>query len=510
MSRKFSRRGFIGRAVAFPLIAAAGVEISKGRRSASAASHAAKSADPRLKIALNAYSFSKLLNDAAKGRGSGFSLLELVDFCAKQGFEGFDPTGYFFPGYPRCPTTGMSNKLKRRAADAGLGISGTGVRNNFTTSDKAVRAASVQHIKEWVEVAARLGVPVLRVFADTQMKAQTWESVSGGATREQVEKWIADNLRECAEHGQKYGVKIGVQNHGDFLKTSADHLSLVKRVDSPWCGPIVDTGYYKTDDPYKDMAAVAPYAVNWQIKESPVGAGSGVRTDLKKLLTLVRLSGYRGYLPIETLSAHSQDYDPFLVVPKFLAEVRQAMEATASIEPPPGAEKPSALGTPATTSPASTNASATDPRYSAGNGEPGYHVPGGTSADEKAGEQEQTQSTRQPVAGAIMKHGLRCATPLLALVIASFAFAAEDSHDDEAYRPHTPTLVYYVSGLNGQKDADMILAAVQKLPSVRKASVNLARSYVQVRFDSHVVSFHQVGQAIADAGAKAGKKFARA
>jgi hypothetical protein len=57
----------------------------------------------------------------------------------------------------------------------------------------------------------------------------------------------------------------------------------------------VDTGYYKSDDPYKDIAAMVPYAVNWQIKESPFGAGSAVRTELKKLLTLIRLGGYRGY-----------------------------------------------------------------------------------------------------------------------------------------------------------------------------------------------------------------------
>jgi hypothetical protein len=121
----------------------------------------------------------------------------------------------------------------------------------------------------------------------------------------------------------------------------------------------VDTGYYKSDDPYQDMAAVAPLAVNWQVKESPVGAGSGVRTDLKKLLTLIRLSGYRGYLPIETLSARGQDYDPFDVVPKFLAELRQAVAATASIEPSPGAEKPPAR--PVATNPVTTNPVTTVP-----------------------------------------------------------------------------------------------------------------------------------------------------
>src|SRR5437667_2862530 len=143
---------------------------------------------PALKVSLNAYSFSKLLNDQIKKRGPGVSLLDVLDFCAKQNFDGIDPTGYFFPSYPEVPKDEYVNNFKRRAFELGIGISGTGVRNNFTTSDKAVRAAAVQHIKEWVEVAARLGAPVLRVFADTQMRAMTWQDVAKGSTREQVQE----------------------------------------------------------------------------------------------------------------------------------------------------------------------------------------------------------------------------------------------------------------------------------------------------------------------------------
>src|SRR5437016_9009600 len=146
---------------------------------------------PVLKTSLNAYSFNKLLNDAIRGRGEGITLLQLADFAAKNKFDGFDPTGYFFPGYPVRPTDAYIDSLKKRAADLGLGISGTGVRNNFTTSDAEVRKQGVQHIKEWVEVAARMGAPVIRVFADTQMRAQTWETVSEGHTRAQVQEWIA-------------------------------------------------------------------------------------------------------------------------------------------------------------------------------------------------------------------------------------------------------------------------------------------------------------------------------
>ena len=333
-----SRRDFVRAATVLGAASLAG-RLSTGALRAAVAP-IPRAGGPRLKVALNAYSFSRLLNQNVKQPGSGMSLHDLVDFCARQNVDGLDVTGYFFSTYPKVPGDAEVNAVKRHAFDCGIDISGTGVRNNFTTADKAVRDASVQHIKEWCEVAARLGAPVLRVFADTQMKAQTWETISNGATREQVEEWIAGHIRDCAEHARKFGVIIGVQNHGDFLKTSDDHLSLIRRVDSEWCGAIVDTGYYKTDDPYADMARVAPYAVNWQIKESPFGAASDVRTDLKKLLTLVRMAGYRGYLPIETLSTSVKEYDPFQLVPKFLAELREALEATASIAPPAEPESP--------------------------------------------------------------------------------------------------------------------------------------------------------------------------
>jgi hypothetical protein len=192
-----------------------------------------------------------------------------------------------------------------------------------------VRKESVNHIKEWVEVAAKLGAPVIRVFADTQMRAQTWETISKGATRAQVQEWIANDLRECAEQGKKFGVHIGVQNHGDFLQTGQQQLDLIKAVGSPWCNPIVDTGYYKTPDPYVDVALVAPTSINWQIKQSVFGEESDIPTDLIRLLKIVRQSGYSGYLPIETLCARGKECDPFMEVPAFLKQLKDAIAKTA-------------------------------------------------------------------------------------------------------------------------------------------------------------------------------------
>jgi sugar phosphate isomerase/epimerase len=271
----------------------------------------------RLKTSLNAYSFNKTLNDRLKGRGKGISLMELLDYCAELNFDAIDPTGYFFPGYPKPPSEQYLNDFKRRAFVLGLDISGTGVRNNFASPDREKRAADVRHVKEWVEVAARMGAPVLRVFAGAQPPGHTWVEVAA---------WMIEDLKECVAHGKKHGVLIGIQNHGDMLMTAEETLKIVKGVDSEWFGVIVDTGYFLKGDPYKEIAVVAPYAVNWQVKQHIGGKGAKIKTDLKRIVRIAREAGYRGYLPIETLPVAGEEYDPRARVREALKELRAALD----------------------------------------------------------------------------------------------------------------------------------------------------------------------------------------
>jgi sugar phosphate isomerase/epimerase len=288
-------------------------------------------AGAHLRISLNAYSFLELLNANAKDSSTGVDLFQVCDFCAKHGFDAVDLTGYFFPGYPNAPDDSYIIKLKRYAFDRGLDISGTGVRNDFTTAEKSVRDEGVQRIKTWVEVAAKLGAPVVRAFADCQSPFKNWQEASRNASRAAVENWMADSLRECAEYGKKFGVVVAVQNHGDFINTGEEHLSLLRKVDHPWCAALVDTGKYLTADPYDDIAIMAPYAVNWQIKETVNSLPTGAPTDMNRLVTIVRQSGYRGYLPIETLAMKRKNYDPFVEVPKVLADLQRAIVETSEV-----------------------------------------------------------------------------------------------------------------------------------------------------------------------------------
>lgn len=318
-----NRRAFLRRAAVLPLAAAVAPPPGVGP----ASSQARRRGAGGLKTALNAYSFLEPLTVGAADPAKGTDLFRLCDFCAEHGFDGIDLTAYFFPGYPKAPPDDYVFALKRRAFDLGLGISGTGVRNDFTATDRAVRAEGVQRVKEWIEVAAKLGAPVIRVFADAQSPFKTWQEASRSAARAEVEGWIAEAVRECAVHGAKFGVIVGVQNHADFVATAAEHLSLLKRIDHPWCGVIVDTGKYVSPDPYADIALAAPRAVNWQVKETLTSRADGPRADLRRLVGIIRASGYRGYVPIETLAMGRKDYDPFVLAPRLHAELREAIAA---------------------------------------------------------------------------------------------------------------------------------------------------------------------------------------
>lgn len=262
----------------------------------------------RFKISLNAYSFNKQLVDKKT------DLEALIDFCAREGFDAIDMTGYYFPAYPEVPSDEYIYRLKNKAHRMGVAISGTGVRNEFGDPDPAKRAADVVLVKKWIEVAAKLGAPVIRIFtAKTQTAGFTWQ---------QQEAWIVDDIKSCVAHAEKFGVIVAVQNHNDFIKTADQAISIIQKVNSKWFGLVLDTGSFVTNEPYSEIEKTTQYAVNWQVKEKLNYKGNTTDMDLDKLCRIICRSSYRGYLPIETLSPG----DSFQIVPPFLKLVRSALE----------------------------------------------------------------------------------------------------------------------------------------------------------------------------------------
>jgi sugar phosphate isomerase/epimerase len=261
----------------------------------------------RLKISLNAFSFDKPL------RAGTMTLDDLLDFCAKTGFEGVDLTGYYFPGYPAPPSDEYIYHIKQKAFRLGIDLGCTGVKNDFTWADPKKRVEEKKLVKDWVVVAQKLGAPGVRIFAGTLSKENF--------PREERAKWIAQDVIECADFGKEHGVMLALQNHNDFLKTAANVDSMMKMIDHKWVGLMLDIGSYHSKDPYKDIEATAGYAITWQMKEKVFIEETQVDTDYTRIIEIVKRSGYIGYLPLETLG----DGDPYAKVEALYNKVRNCL-----------------------------------------------------------------------------------------------------------------------------------------------------------------------------------------
>jgi sugar phosphate isomerase/epimerase len=260
----------------------------------------------KLKLALNAYSFDKPL------KASTMTLDDVIHFCAQHRVDALDATGYYFPGYPAVPKDEYIYGLKLTAFVNGVQLSGTGVRNDFAVADANARKADVQMVKNWIEVASKLGAPVIRVFSGVKRPE--------GHSFDEALEWMIADFKECAAYGERHGVIVGLQQHNDFLKTADETIRVIEAVNSPWFGDILDVGSVQTNDAYAEIEKLVPYAVSWQVKENVGYQGKQEPIDLKRLRAIIEKGGYRGVLPFEALGSG----DPREKVAGFLEKIRTA------------------------------------------------------------------------------------------------------------------------------------------------------------------------------------------
>jgi len=251
----------------------------------------------RLKLSLAAYSFRDQFNAADPARR--LTLPAFLDYCADHGCDGAELTSYYFPKDfgPDLPAS-----LKRHAHLRGVDISGTAVGNNFALPDGPERDQQIAHVKTWVNHAAALGAPHLRVFAGD----------AKGLDKTAAKRQCIRALEECGEYAGTKGVWLGLENHGGIVAQVDDLLEIVTAVKSPWVGVNLDSGnFYSDADPYGEMARLAPYAVNVQLKVAISRPGRAKQpTDLDRFVQVLRDANYQGYVALEFEEANPQTEVP--------------------------------------------------------------------------------------------------------------------------------------------------------------------------------------------------------
>jgi len=263
---------------------------------------------PLMKLSLAAYSMKRFL--AAKpGTPGAMDMGAFIDYCAKLRLDGTELTSYWFPG---TVTGEYLAGLKRRAHLAGVAISGGAIANKFALPPGKALEAQHAHVRKWVDHYAALGAPVIRVFSGGPAK---------GTDEATALKYCIANLQEACEYAGKKGVILGIENH-DFSADVDRMLKIVRGVDSKWFGVTFDSGNFHSVDPYADLAKIAPYAVNAQIKVHMRPAGKPTEeADLKRIVTILREANYSGYVTLE----YEAKEDPYVQVPKYLNKLRACL-----------------------------------------------------------------------------------------------------------------------------------------------------------------------------------------
>lgn len=256
------------------------------------------------KFSMAAYSYRDLL----QAKPPKLTLNDFIDDCAEFGLDGTELTSYYFPNDP---SPEFLRQLKAEAFRRGLDISGTAVGNDFCFPPAERRNREIANVKRWIEYADMMDAPVIRIFSGTAKAGQT----AADARRLAVEA-----IEECSTHAGKYGVFLALENHGGLTAEVDDMLEIVRDVKSPWFGVNMDTGNFHSADIYGDLAKIAPYSLNVQVKVTIHPAGQPAqRSDFSRLAKILRTSGYRGYIVLEFEEAG----DPRQECRKYIEQIRE-------------------------------------------------------------------------------------------------------------------------------------------------------------------------------------------
>jgi sugar phosphate isomerase/epimerase len=279
----------------------------------------ARTGAPRLRLGLAAYSFRDYFKDTTHAQKAGvepkLEMPQFIDYCAEQGCEGAELTSYYFP---KDVTDDYLRQIRRHAFLKGVSISGTSVGNNFARKKGPELDKEIADVKRWIDRAALLGAPHIRVFAGAPAK---------DFPVEEAKRNCIASLEECCAYAGERGIFLGLENHGGIVAEPEALLEIVRAIKSPWLGINLDTGNFHTADPYASLAQCAPYAVNVQVKTEMRAAAEKKNqpADLQRQVKLLRDANYQGWVTLE----YEAPEDPWQAVPTILAQLKPLLVAGA-------------------------------------------------------------------------------------------------------------------------------------------------------------------------------------
>lgn len=258
-----------------------------------------------------------------------YPIEKVIEDAARLGFDGVEILHRQMPD----ESPAYVNKLKRLAFVNGLDLIMLSIHQDFVHPDAAERQQHIDHTVRCIELAARLGIPAIRLNSgrwktiksfDDLMKVRGEEPPLPGYTNEDAFKWCIDAIEKCLPAAEKAGVMLALENHWGLTTKPEWLLKIYQSIKSPWLGINLDTGNF-AGDPYSQFAQLAPYATIVQAK-TYYGGGEWYTLDLDygRIAGILREANFSGYVSLEMEGKEAAG----VAVPKSLEVLRKAFNGS--------------------------------------------------------------------------------------------------------------------------------------------------------------------------------------
>jgi len=286
--------------------------LAAGSLTALSALGSPSSSESDIKISLAEWSFNRALY-AGKIDHLDFPLIASRDFGIKaveyvNGFFGGKKMDFREAG----KNAQYLNELLKRSKDAGvfnhlLMVDDEGPLSSTATKE---RLEGVENHRKWIEAAKILGCLSVRV------------NLHGEGAADDRKKAAVDSLGRLGEFAKPLGLNVVVENHGSVTSNAEWVVDVMKQVNMPnigtlpdfgnWClthpwGTIQD-GCKETYDIYRGIKLLLPWAKGVSAKTYDFdAAGEQSLLDYSKLISIVKESGFRGYMGLEYEGTQQKD-----------------------------------------------------------------------------------------------------------------------------------------------------------------------------------------------------------
>ena len=269
-----------------------------------------------LKISLAQWSLNKSIKNGK---------LPILDFAKKA--RSFDIEGIEFVSglytrdtdiLERMSMNSLAKELIKRSDDYGIDNVLFMIDNqgDLASSNKNERFQAIDNHKRWIDLSAEIGCKTMRVNLNGEKDLNKW-------TKNSVKSLTALN---------KYNenINVVVENHGG-LSSSGKYLSnVMSKVKLENCGTLPDFGNFCMNgspwgnctqmyDRYLGTEELMPYAHAVSAKSYDFDdEGNETSIDYKRMMEIVKRSGYQGYVGIEYEGNRLGEDDGIIATKKLL------------------------------------------------------------------------------------------------------------------------------------------------------------------------------------------------